>query len=719
MLYSRTPIPVAEKVFDDLDDNVARLGAIQSERLAKFLMRSCSFDRTQSATRDTYIHSGKTTCRVVFDSDWSSAPIREYYIEMQVPAPQPAPQVAPAQTAPGPQGQPDPTQQVPPSAPPPPPPPINIWVNDKGEQLEDPSGLQQDSQGFYVELDEEEEKLERVRVDILSVHTRDLLHNPDARSWEEIWWIAFGTNVSKTEFKRRFGEDVFTKCASAFQDHSDPQRHTGDDSVKTTPTLTARIWEIWNKEKREVYWFVENYEDGFVQPLNYDEPDPYGLDGFFPCAPFMLGTIGPDSLFPVPDFIQLRSMIEQIHGLAMRLRNLVLAAKVLGLYDDNADALKVLSSLSDVVPFIAVPNLASLVGDAGLDKLVWYFPIENIVQSIETTIQVMQTYSDKFNELFGIPDILRGVSDPNETAEAQQLKGRFISLRADAPCREFQRLVRDSIELMMDLALKKFPESKLAEIMGVSRLKPEDQAAWPQVLLLLQDDCERKVRIDIETDSTISMNQNAEIEQTNFLAKTILDGFAGIASATEQNKLFGPAAIEVLLLVVGKLQRGKSMEAILRQLQEQLTAAAQQPDAPDPKIAIEQFKAQSHAQIEQTKIGGQLQIAQQQASDHAQNTRLETQSNIAIEQNRAQADIAIEQTKAQAHVAMSEHKMSVDERMAQLELTVKALEAQLSMKVKEHTTEHDAALSKFQAEEQIKLENKKAENAYKAKPPGD
>lgn len=698
MLYSRTPIPLAEKAFDDLDDNTARVACLCLERLARYLIRSCAFDATMSYMRDTYIHSGKATCRVFFDAKISAEPQKIYYSQKQVPIPPPQ----------------DPNQQPQPGQPPPAPQMVQVWVNNRDEQLEDPSGLQQDEQGFFLVSDQE--SFEYVCVEVVPVHYRDIIHTPNARWEEEIWWKAFKSILTREEFREKFGKDAEKTAAFTVI----PQNDRTPDDEKLLPIEYATVWEIWDDRRKDVYCYCEGATDGFLTPLGKQEADPYDLDEFYPCPPFILGTCGPDSLFPVPDFVQLRPLIDQLHGMARRLKILVRALRKRGAFDAGVPGLKAIQDEADEAEFVALENFKELIGDGGLENIVKYFPTQEISEAITQLTEVIQQYENKFNEIYGIPDILRGVSDPNETAAAQQMKGRYLSLRASTKQREFQRIVRDAIEMMCDLALKKFPMEKLTEVMGVRHMKPEDQEVWPQVITLLQDDDERKIRIDIETDSTVTMNQGEDIEQRNYLAKTLLDGFAGIATAEQQNPLFLPVAIDAMLLVVRGLQKGKHLEEGLTQIRELAIEQSQQPK-PDP----EQQKIQGQMQLGQQKIQGQMQVEQFKAQSQAQLKMAEFQSGAQIEAVQAQADIAVQDRKAQSEIAIHEmeshSKLQLETLVAQMDQHLKVLEAKLrametvhSAALQEQKFKHDTVLKLFDAhiaEKQTKLE---AEHAFEA-----
>lgn len=578
-LYSRTPIPIAEKAFDTMHDPVARLAAVCAERLSKYQMRACNFDRVMYSTRDDFLHAAKATCRVIFDADIQSNVTRTAYTQGADP---------------------------------------NRFYNDAGEEYEG-GELEQDENGYFAESIEE--TIESANCGVIPQSYKDYLHTPNARHWEEIDWIRFRNPMTKKECVKRFGEDV----AKQLPYKSLSQEKEKKDVVANIPTQYAFIGETWDKSNRQVYWDCEGHEDGFLDV----KPDPYELEGFFPCTPFMLGTIGADNLYPVPDFVQLKPFIDQLHACADRFRILVASARVLGVYDADFDNdLAALNSLDSESVFLAVGRLKKLIKEGGLDSIIEFFPIEKIVEGVNQMAQVIALYEQKFYEIYGVPDILRGISDPRETAAAQQQKGKFTSLMFTAVQREMQRVARDAIQMMADLALKKMPMEMLANIMGYQYMKPEEQQLFPQALQLLQNDKQRLIRVDIETDSTITMNQNAEIEQVNYLAKSLFDGLAAVSSVMESAPELKPVLMETLLMVVRKLQQGKQVEESLEAAIQQ--AMAPKPDAqepPDPalvKAQVEQQRMQQEGQLRMQEL--QLEAAQMNAKHALEMQKLALQS---------------------------------------------------------------------------------------------
>lgn len=703
MLYSRTPIVVAEKAFEDLDDDIARLACQDLERLARYLIRSCAFDSTMNYMRDNFIHGGKATCKTYFESEINETAEKEYCVQKQVPVP------------------PDPNVPQDPNQPPPPPQMQMIWVDSRGEQ-QDPANLKQDDQGqVYYEVP----AMDEVCVGVCPVHYRDILHNPNARWQEEIVWKAYRETFTREEFREKFGEVE----GVPFNVQNENDKTPSDEKKAKIPTAT--VWNIWDKEHKKLLWLVEGKKDDFIRPLQSNEEavsgdDPYELDDFWPSVNFLLGTCGPDSLNPVPDYVQLRPFILQLHALAETLQINIRSLKTQGVYDAGIPGLKDAVEGMANCQFAALENFQELVGDKGLEGIFRFFPMQEIAETVSKMIEVIGVIEEWFNETWGIPDIVRGGSAPNEGYQKQQMKGEWMSIRATVPGRAFQRAVRDAIEKMCDLAIKMFPEQKLMDVMGVRYNKPEDQELWPERLLLLKDDDERKVRISIQTDSTILMNETADLEQKNYTAKIVTEGLSSIAAIMQQDPESAPAAIQVLIDVVSGTQQGKGVEGMLRSWQKKKLEQLQNPapPPPDPKIQVEQMKQEGKMQELQVKS----QMDQQKQAGDFQIQQAKAQNEMQIEQIQAQADIQTTMAKIQAEVQQSQiegaAKMELEKMLATLKAQLEILQAGLkvkseqhSMKVKEHETALDASLQVWNTKEAVKLSREQAKNAYQDKGP--
>jgi hypothetical protein len=627
--YSRTPKLIAEKADDSLNDTIANYACLNLERLAKYLIRAQkSFDGTQAIARDTYLLGGKATTRVICETIITDEPVKIRYAEHQIPDPA--------------------TQQ-----------PTVVYLDSHGQPAPEGVELFRDEEGVYAES--LEEKLEKIKVNLIPVRYDDVLHTPNARDHDEVDWMSYGGSFTKPQVDKLFGKKVAEAIPYSEHGKDEDTKKKKHRENKTVPTKYARIWEIWDKTSGELYWLAEGHTE-LIRAEGYQGGDPYELDGFFPSPPFILGTCGQDDMYPTPDFIQLEPLINQIHALYSRLKSLIRALKRKGMYDASFSELAKLGNITDETEFLAIVNFQKLVNDkGGLEALVSWFPVKEVAAAVQELAQALQLYEQKFNELAGIPDLLRGTSDPNETAAAQQLKGKFLSLRFSANQRDFQSLVRDGIELMCDLALKKFSDEKLAEICGVKYQEAQEQEMFPECLILLRNDEERKIRIDIETDSTITMNENAEIEQANYLAKTVFEGIAAVGQARQQAPEVLPVAAQTFKYAISKLRDGKQIESALKA---SIEAMMQPPPPPDPSQDPALIKAQAQMQLDKQKAEQQMQLQ-----------AMKTQQEMILAEQKFRAEMYFEERK----MASKERLETLD---AQHQQQQAALEAEL-MVVKE------------------------------------
>lgn len=691
-LYSRTPIVVAQPMLDTIEDDLADLCCDGLERLSKYLIHGFSFDRVQYATRDDFIHAAKATERVIYEANISSNEDKiQVFPQFSQPQDQ-APPPVPNQPGSGPNILESSAQAsaIPPQ--------LTGWLDDLGDPVEFEGEPEQDEDGNFF-ITQTTETLDYECFELLPVSFKDIRHTPYARHWEEITWISFRSSLTKDQVANRFGAELAAKVSYSDK-HGD-----NDDRTKTDDYLPEKfidVWEIWDKEEKKVRWLVESYAE-FLD----EKDDPYELPGFYPCAPFILGTIGPDNLYPTPDFIQLKSYIYQLHGLAARFRSLVRANKVRGVYDASVTELADLAGATPIDgDFLGINNFqGQIIGKGGLEGVVQFFPTQELTQAIQTIQEVIQAFKDEFNELYGIPDIVRGNTDPNETAAAQQEKGKWLSLRFSSVQREFQRLIRDSIEMLIDLALRKMDEKKIHDIMGFNMKSPEEQQMFPQVMALLKDFENRKIRIDIETDSTISFNEDADVAQRQQLASTLMEGFTQIQQAANGNNDLMLIGMNTLMFVVRGMRNGKM---IADEMQQYINKLKNPPPAPPPPPSPEEIKAQAQVQAIQQKGQVQLQVAQQKAQTDMQTDNQKAQAELQIAEQKAEMEMQIERDKAQQqqqlegvqaqHDVLVDHlRMQIEQLKAQLQARLDAMKMQGDMQLEAQKTKSEIVAHQIEA----------------------
>lgn len=190
-------------------------------------------------------------------------------------------------------------------------------------------------------------------------------------------------------------------------------------------------------------------------------------------------------------------------------------------------------------------------------------------------------------------------------------------------------------------------------------------------IALLRQDKIRGFRIDIETDSTISGNAEAEKEaRVNFIA-AVTKFIETSAQVTQMTPEFAPLAAKMLQFGVRGFRVGRDLESAIEEFSENAEQHAKdmanKPKPPSP----DEIKAQT----EQMKVKGEIQRQQIENQGEQANALIDFQSKqedykikmleAQIEAMRANAEMA---KIRQEHVtALSQHAMDKEKHEQELE----------------------------------------------------
>ncbi len=123
------------------------------------------------------------------------------------------------------------------------------------------------------------------------VFWKDFLWSP-ARVWAEVRWVAFRVFMTREDLINRFGEEI--GGVVALDSRGPGQERKGSQEV-SDPWGRAEVWEIWNKDTREVFWITPS----FTQTLDR-QADPLALSGFVPCPRPMFANATTSKRIPTP-----------------------------------------------------------------------------------------------------------------------------------------------------------------------------------------------------------------------------------------------------------------------------------------------------------------------------------------------------------------------------------------------------------------------------------
>jgi hypothetical protein len=245
----------------------------------------------------------------------------------------------------------------------------------------------------------------------------------------------------------------------------------------------AVIWEIWHKKSGKRIYIAKDFEWELES-----EPDPYGLEGFFPCPKPLYGIKFTDRLVPKPEYLQYKDQAEELDRINTRIWRLLESLKYRGFRFaglDGEDTLGDLGGLEDG-QFPALKNFANLVQGGGLKEAYQVMDLQPIVIAIQGAAQRALELIQSIYEVTGISDIVRGSSDPNETLGAQKMKASFGSTRMKKRQAEVQRFVKELYKMKGELIAEHFEREQLSEASGIPLPTEAERAQARQLLQMVE-----------------------------------------------------------------------------------------------------------------------------------------------------------------------------------------------------------------------------------------
>lgn len=596
-----------------------------------------------------------------------------------------------------------------------------VWIRYDPTLIADDVELTDDAQEGE-DVAGEKIDFEDVRTDY--VHTLDFGHNI-CRTWEEVWCAWRIVYLTRDELKRRFGDKIGSEPPL---DHSEK---TINDVVLDDGVSKSTIYELWDKERKVAVWLHKDIPDA----LDIRE-DPLGLEDFYPFPKPLFANLANDSCIPTPDYVEYQDQAEELDNLTGRIAAIQKCLKVVGLYDASAPGLA--QMLNDGVEntMLPVDSFAMLAEKGGIPGLMTLMPLKEIQETLTGLYANRAQVKADLYEITGIADLVRGVSDPSETATAQGIKSNFATMRIADRQADVQRFVREVIRIMVDVICGHFQLETIKQISGVrlftqaekqqtgmmiqqhqmmaqqaaqtkqppSPMPPlpngmtQDQLetmmndpTWEEVEGLLRNQPMRSFRIDIETDSTIKADQEAEkASRTEFLKASGTFLQQAVEAGAQQPALV-PLLSQMLMFGIRAFPVGKELEGSFNTALQKLEKEAANPQ---PKPNPEMAKIQADAQSRQAELQGSMQIEQ-----------MKEQSAERLQTVKMQADAQTEAAKAQSQEAVQQHLniLESQRRMAELagERELEQYKAQLNMQLEQAKLEQAERIATMENQNEI------------------
>jgi hypothetical protein len=536
------------------------------------------------------------------------------------------------------------------------------------------------------------------------VHWADFIH-PKVRRWEDMPWVGRKVYLDKETLEARFGKK---KADAVFASY---MVQNPGEYAKAKPKDKPCIYEIWSKRDKQVIWIAKDYKEDFLDkkdPL-YDLrgffPCPKPAYGTLPTD--CLKPV-PDYVYYQDQAEEINTLTAKIGALedALKLVGFYPAAAEGGISAAIEKALSP-SASNEMIP---VPAWAAFVQGGGSKQMIEWLPMDMVLAVLQGCVELRKALIEDVFQITGISDIVRGATDPRETKGAQQIKAQWGSIRIRDRQAEMARFSRDLTRIAAEIVAEKFQPETLWQLSGLkfptqadkqqaqmqiqamqqqmqmraaqmAQQAPQGAQGMPaqpmpqpapapqqtpqmpplppeieemmqkptqeELVGLMKDDRLRSYRIDIETDSTIIADEQAEKEsRTEFV--TMLGGLISQAlPVVQQVPELAPVVGQSLLFVTRAFRAGRQLEDTIEQAVEAITkkaaGAGQQPPPPDPKM--EKIK------VDKELGTAKLQITAQDNQAKNQIKAQEIAAKTELGNREIMADVLLEREKMQARTA--------------------------------------------------------------------
>lgn len=568
------------------------------------------------------------------------------------------------------------------------------------------------------------------RVCIEHVDRRDFLHEP-ARKWKEVGWVARRAWLDHEAMEDRFKDVPKDKLKeAAYEVQTDAkERGAADDRQKVA------VWEIWSKDEDKVVWVTEGIDivlDEGAPHLSLEGFYPCPRPAYATVQRGSLIPV-PDMVFYKDQLEEVNELTARISALAEGVKVKGFYPAGAGEIGDAIEA--AIHNTDNRRILVPISNFAAFGGGSAKDTIVW-LPIDMIVSTIAQLIELRKQLIDDVYQITGLSDIMRGSTDANETLGAQELKSQYGSVRIRDKQNELIRVARDVCRIAAEIIAENFSKKTLLEmtqsdiandadikkqIAGLTQegqgieaqlqqaqSDPEIQQMVQQnpekaqeimqqaqgrlqaiqkqvqelaetptiekVMALLREQRLRPFVLDIETDSTIQPNEDAEKQRRTEFTQVLTGLLAQMGPAVQQNPAMAPFAGEVLKFSVAPFRAGRELDGAIDDFVETMkNAGGQQQEDPaaaaaQAEMATEQQRLKMEMEAKQAELQMRQQEAQTKAEADMQKMQADMQmKSVDAEAKQAETAAKLQQMTATMEAGQQKHMQDMEKGALEIE----------------------------------------------------
>lgn len=393
--------------------------------------------------------------------------------------------------------------------------------------------------------------------------------------WEDCTWFAIKQYMTFAQAIKTFGDNIIQSGSIA------------DNS----PDKTIEVFEVWDKSSNRVLFLSRHFPRRFLKVITGG----LSLDNFYPIPKPILATTTNDSIIPVPDYVQIKPLLDELDGVTSRMEKTMKAIKVSGCYDNAFPELA--SILNKEVTLVSVSDFDRLKSAGGIKNIVDFMPIEQYVNALQALASRRQDLVNAIYEITGVSDIMRGTSNANDTATAVVKKTNFGTLRNQDRQNDMQRFIADIYKIKAEIICEHFAKEKLLSFL------PENERNASEAIRaveLLKQDRLRGMILGVESEAVGSEEQNLK---NNNLAITSIHNLINQAfDIVSKQPLLLDLYRQMITSLVASMPNARQYDSVLSHCFDNIANEFNQPDAPQSEFNLQQQLLQTQKQKELAEL---------------------------------------------------------------------------------------------------------------------
>ena len=510
---------------------------------------------------------------------------------------------------------------------------------------------EEDKEGNVTEVPIEDVDPSTKKVRVEYVPWDEILLSPE-KTWESLRWLAFKHKMTRIQLVDKFGKTIGNAVAldSTVLTHTDSKKEGEDHEI----FKVAEVWEIWDETEKKIVWVSTGHKDGLLS----DEEDNYNLQEFFPVPRLLGSESDPSSLLPIPLYRMYKAQAEELNRLEVRTSSLTDQLKATDVYATSVEG-KDVENLMDGVDGEISPMTGVQPG-TDISKSIFFKPLDTIAGVIERLENRKIRIINNIRDITGLSDIVRGTTVASETARAQELKGNFAISRIQPAQDEVSEFIKGIYNLSGELIVENFSIEELAKITSlkvididamqaefeaqqeklkqeaIALLDPKDQEIQQKIQLLeeqkikgikalmskplsdlkgfavrpdqlkqidalIKDDQARNFLIDIETDSTVRIDESKDKQDRLEYAQAISTFITNFTPILQIGAISKTAFNEMLSFISKPFKVGRNLEEFLLE-EEEANPEPEEPSVDEQLAQAENARKDKKIQLEEREV---------------------------------------------------------------------------------------------------------------------